>query len=67
MEIWLNGAPITREAPPIALSDFLKEQKISPEGIAVAVNDSVIRKAEWPEYIIRDGDRIEIVYARQGG
>jgi sulfur carrier protein len=67
MEIWLNGALISREETPIALSDFLKEQKISPEGIAVAVNDNVIRKTEWREYIIREGDRIEIVHARQGG
>jgi sulfur carrier protein len=67
MEIWLNGASITWEAGPIALSDLLAEQKINLEGIAVAVNDTVIRKTEWPEYIIREGDRIEVVYARQGG
>jgi sulfur carrier protein len=36
-------------------------------GIAVAVNGAVVPRADWPTTILRDGDSVEIVRARQGG
>ena len=36
-------------------------------GIAVALNGAVIARGAWPETPLRDGDRVEIVRARQGG
>ena len=36
-------------------------------GVAVAVNDEVIRKKEWITFELKPNDRIEIVTARQGG
>jgi sulfur carrier protein len=37
------------------------------KGIALAINDAVISKSRWQEHELRDGDRIEIVRAVQGG
>lgn len=36
-------------------------------GIAVALNDSVIPKADWPATRLAAGDNIEIIHAVQGG
>ena len=36
-------------------------------GVAVAINDEVVRKKEWPIHELAPGDRVEIVTARQGG
>ncbi|HEY3874685.1 MAG TPA: sulfur carrier protein ThiS [Candidatus Kapabacteria bacterium] len=36
-------------------------------GIAIAVNDSIVSRSRWQEHELRDGDRIEIVRAVQGG
>ena len=36
-------------------------------GVAVAVNDEVIRKKEWSTFSLSPDDRVEIVTARQGG
>ena len=36
-------------------------------GIAVALNGSVVPRAVWRETVLRAGDSIEIVRARQGG
>ena len=36
-------------------------------GIAVALNGSVVPRASWRETVLRAGDSIEIVRARQGG
>ncbi len=36
-------------------------------GIAIAINDVVVPKSRWPEHELREGDRVEIVRATQGG
>lgn len=36
-------------------------------GIAVAVNDEVVRRRDWDEVRLSDGDRVEVVTAKQGG
>ena len=56
--------------PETVLSALLEEKGIEVEqvrGIAVAVNDSVVRRANWSSHMLQTGDRIEIVTAKQGG
>lgn len=36
-------------------------------GIAVAVNDTVVPRAEWVSTRIQEGDEVEIIRAVQGG
>ncbi len=51
------------------LPDVLCELGYDPDqpGIAVAINMSVAPRSEWPTTSIAEGDRIEIVGAKQGG
>lgn len=52
------------------LTDLLQGLNIEPQssrGIAVAVNDEVIRREKWQDVILKEGDRIEVVTAKQGG
>jgi len=39
----------------------------SQKGIAVAVNNAVIPKTEWPTKILNENDKITIIKATQGG
>jgi sulfur carrier protein len=39
----------------------------SARGIAVAVNDEVIHRDRWSATPLEEGDRMEIITARQGG
>jgi sulfur carrier protein len=39
----------------------------SPQGIAIALNGSVIRRRDWGTTPLAEGDRVEIVRAMQGG
>ena len=68
-QITVNGTP--REVPAsLRLDDLLREQGIDPDdarGVAVAVNDRVVRRGTWEEVRLGGGDRVEIVTARQGG
>ncbi len=53
----------------ITLDALLAEKTadISQRGIAVALNGSVVPRAAWRETVLRAGDSVEIVRARQGG
>jgi sulfur carrier protein len=39
----------------------------SPQGIAIALNGSVVRRRDWATTALGEGDRVEIVRAMQGG
>ena len=40
---------------------------VTLQGIAVAINNLVIPKAEWENYRVKDDDKILIIKATQGG
>lgn len=67
LEVTLNGDAVTLEHE--QLTDALCELGYDPEqqGIAVAINMSVVPRSEWGQTRIDDGDRIDIVGAKQGG
>jgi len=39
----------------------------APQGIAVAVNGSLVPRSQWPACALAAGDAIEIVRATRGG
>lgn len=52
-----------------SLLHLLIAQGIDPEkpGIAVALNDAVVRRGEWTGTELEEGDRVEVITAMQGG
>jgi sulfur carrier protein len=48
---------------------LLAAQQIDPAkpGVAVAINDAIVPRAEWPKAVLRDGDEVEIVRPHSGG
>lgn len=47
---------------------FLAENNIpTPNGVALAVNDTVIPRANWGETILEDGNNLILISAAQGG
>lgn len=64
--IVLNGE--TREVPPeIDLDKLLERFSLPKQRVAIELNKTVVRRAEWPKTIIRDRDRIEVVHLVGGG
>ena len=65
--ITLNGEPT--DISVTTVRELLESRGIDPSmpGVAVALNDRVIRRSEWPSTTIAGGDRIEIITAMQGG
>lgn len=66
--VQLNGTAHTLDAG-TSLASLLADAGIGPDrrGVAVAVGDEVVRRAEWSERVLSDGDHVEVVTATQGG
>jgi len=67
MTVYLNSKPIAN-CNASNLLDLLKDQGFAEKkGIAVAVNNAVIRKNDWELYTLTEGDKIIIISATKGG
>ena len=68
MSVHLNGRP-DRLPDGHTLADVVRRftGDTSPRGIAVALNGTVVRRADWPATALSDGDRVEVLTATQGG
>lgn len=68
MEVTLNGER-TELADGASVADAVAATGAEgdPRGIAVAVAGEVVRRAEWGERALREGDEVEVVHAVQGG
>ncbi|BDC98913.1 sulfur carrier protein ThiS [Persicobacter psychrovividus] len=52
----------------LSLAQFLKsEQLIEASGIAVAVNQCVVSRADWETHLLQSEDKVLIIRATQGG
>jgi sulfur carrier protein len=66
-QIRVNG-----ESEPLvaATLEVLLAEKVvdtSQRGVAVALNGNVVPRAAWRDTLLKQGDNVEIVRARQGG
>ena len=63
----MNGEsePLAAATVEALLAD--KAADIGQRGIAVALNGAVVPRAAWRDTVLKPGDSIEIVRARQGG
>ena len=64
--VLINGKP-NPWRPKQSVSDLLQELQLNSEGIAVAINHTVIPKHLHDTHTIHAGDQIEIIRAVGGG
>jgi sulfur carrier protein len=66
MTVVVNGQQ--REVPPEStLTDVVAQLTAAPQGIAVALNGSVVPRGSWPSTVLTDADTVEVLTAVQGG
>ncbi|MEV6169804.1 sulfur carrier protein ThiS [Streptomyces sp. NPDC051954] len=66
MNVSVNGEP-RRIAPGTALDTLVKSLTAAPSGVAAALNETVVPRAEWSATSLSEGDRVEVLTAVQGG
>lgn len=64
--ITLNGKKETLDGS-MSVANLLTKRNIRPEVVTVEVNDQVVHRASFPSTVIKEGDRVEIVFYMGGG
>ena len=49
------------------LSELVNELSLPPARIAIELNGEVVRRNDWVNALVREGDRLEIVHFVGGG
>lgn len=63
--IRINGVDIDKIE--ISLMQYLEENSISPQRIAVELNEEILPKVNYAATVLKDGDVVEIVNFVGGG
>lgn len=67
MEITVNKVPRVFDGVSKALPEVIAECGMPIKGIAVAINNKVVRKADWETTEVCEGDNVTIIQAVCGG
>jgi sulfur carrier protein len=66
MRVTVNGSARTVEVSS-TVEGLVAAVTPARRGVAVAVNGEVVPRSAWPGATLRDGDRVEVLTAAQGG
>lgn len=64
--VLVNGEP-RQVASGTGLDTVVRRLTSSVSGVAAALNETVVPRAQWPSTVLSEGDRVEILTAVQGG
>ena len=64
--LYVNDQPEQTSAPNLAV--WMEEKGLAEKkALALALNEEVVPKGEWPRTPLKEGDRILLIRATQGG
>lgn len=66
MKIEVNGEVCEVEFS-ATLNSIVTDRVSDTRGIAVAINNSVVSKAEWDKTTLKENDKVLLITATQGG
>lgn len=66
MTVVLNGK-VTACNIGISLTNLLIQEGVDMSNLAIAVDDVVISRAKWADFILKDNSKILLIKATQGG
>jgi len=66
LRVQINGE-VRDVSDELKLSELVTELSLAPERVAIELNQQVVRRSQWPETTLAEGDRIEVVHFVGGG
>ncbi len=66
MQIFINEEAVA-VSPNTTLKQLLEEKVDDTQGMAVAVNNAVVAKADWSSFLLQENDKVLLIVATQGG
>ena len=67
MEIIFNQSKKENIKEKTTISAFLKEHALLKEGVAVALNGEIVRKADFEKTVLKDNDSLDVFNMVCGG
>ena len=67
MLVFVNKQSLDIPENSVLLAALHQTGIVSFQGMAVAVNNQVIQKEKWNEYLLKENDKITVIRATQGG
>ncbi len=67
MKLFVNQKEFIADSEKLTVAGLLREVKSTTAGVAVAVNNKVVRKADWESTELAEGDHITVITAVCGG
>lgn len=67
MNVLFNGEQVSLDTPSCLADVLAAKQLLDKTGIAVAVNQQVVPKAQWSNFSLTNNDNILVITATQGG
>lgn len=65
ISLWINGAQESRAA--CTLLELVQEKQLAPERVVLELNGAIIKRPQWSEMVLHEGDALEIVCFVGGG
>ena len=65
MKIWLNSKEVDTAATTVAL--LVEELSLPAVGVAIAVENRMVPRAQWADYVLAEGMHVVVVRAACGG
>jgi len=67
MDVFVNNNTVSLDQGSSLVTALEQNGLNSHRGIAVAVNNLVVPKAQWQSHILKESDKITVIKATQGG
>jgi thiamine biosynthesis protein ThiS len=65
MNLTINGE--TQVSPAETLAALVEQLGMMPDRVAIELNREIVSRDRWPQTLLHDGDRLEIVHFVGGG
>ena len=66
MKVQVNNSEMIFDET-VSIRSILEKTNSPTEGVAFAVNDSVVPRSQWDSFLIKENDNILIIKAARGG
>ena len=66
MQIVINDEPKSLDGPR-TVAELIGQLKLVPQRVAIEINGQLVRRAEYAQTVLREGDRVEVVTLVGGG
>jgi thiamine biosynthesis protein ThiS len=67
MRLLINGEEREFAAAPFTLAALVEQLGMKPDRVAVELNRDIVARDRWPDTLLAEGDRLEIVHFVGGG